>query len=72
MIAKYVVIHDTLNYPTQSELIKLLTRWAHCNIPLICPKYVVILEFLLYLFFGEELKVKAPPTKSCMLGKVIP
>ena len=29
MIAKYVVIHDTLDYPTQRELIKLRTSWAH-------------------------------------------
>ena len=36
------------------------------------PKYFVILEFLLYLFFGEELKAKAPLAELCMWGEVIP
>ena len=35
MIAKYVVIHDTLDYPTQRELIELCTSWAHGKILLL-------------------------------------
>ena len=35
-------------------------RGRECNVPLVCPKILIIMNYILYLFSGEELKAKAP------------
>ena len=43
-----------------------------CNTARVYHEYFVNSDFILYLFFGEELKAKALPIKACMLGEEFP
>ena len=57
---------------TRTTGMVLLLRGVGCNIPLVYHEHFVNSVFLLYLFFGEELKAKATPVKACMLGEKSP
>ena len=47
-------------------------RGRECNVPLVCPKILIILNCILSLFSGEELKAKAPPAEHFFSSRVLP